>query len=239
MANGPAFADAVNLAVQHPQLDIGGHLVLIGGPSIAAPGKQLPPTLGQFIARIATGWSKAAIEEEFCAQIEKICSAGLTLSHLDTHKHTHLMPRVLDAMLSAAHRYEIKWARRPFDFSLPAASAGAPLSARMIRYALGSRKGSFTAKLDAAGVRSTDHFAGLQLTGRFRAAELSALIATLPEGSIEFMCHPGHCREDLLAAPTRLKQTREIELRALTSEQAIRAIEASKIELTNYRAALE
>ena len=235
MANGPAFDDAVNLADQHPGLDIGCHLVLIGGGSLADRGRQLPATLGQFIARIVAGWSKDAIEEEFCAQIERIRSAGINPSHLDTHKHTHLMPRVLDAMLSAARRYEIKWIRRPFDLPLSAASTGAGFSTRMIRRGLSPLSRRFTAKLDGSGRRSTDAFAGFQLMGRFRAAELSALIAALPQGSTEFMCHPGHCRDELMAAPTRLKQSREIELRSLTSGEVIRTLEASKIELTNYR----
>ena len=235
MANGPAFDGAVDLAVSHPGLDIGCHLVLIGGFSVADPGKPLPTTLGQFLLRVGAGWSKAAIEEEFCAQIEKIRSAGLTPSHLDTHKHTHLAPPVLDAMLSAARRYGIKWIRRPFDLPLTAARAGAGFSTRMIQRGLSPLRRRFTAKLEASGARATDAFAGFQLTGRFRAVELSELIAALPEGSTEFMCHPGHCRDELLAAPTRLKQSREIELRALTSDQAIRALEASNIELTSYR----
>jgi predicted glycoside hydrolase/deacetylase ChbG (UPF0249 family) len=33
--------------------------------------------------------------------------------------------------------------------------------------------------------------------GRFRTAELVELLARLPEGSTELMCHPGFCTEQL------------------------------------------
>ena len=68
--------------------------------------------------------------------------------------------------------------------------------------------------LAAHGCRTVDHFAGFQITGRFRRGELVELVAALPEGTTELMCHPGHCGEALRHAPTRLKESRERELRS-------------------------
>ena len=45
--------------------------------------------------------------------------------------------------------------------------------------------------------------------GKFDAASLAALIRGLPEGSTEFMCHPGRRCAELRAAGTRLKENRE------------------------------
>jgi predicted glycoside hydrolase/deacetylase ChbG (UPF0249 family) len=89
--------------------------------------------------------------------------------------------------------------------------------------------------LERHGCRTTDHFAGFQMTGRFRAAELAALIRALPEGITELMCHPGFCREELRRAPTRLKESREEELRALTAPEARQELEKAGVRLASYR----
>ena len=81
----------------------------------------------------------------------------------------------------------------------------------------------------------TDHFAGFQITGAYDAGALSQLIAELPEGMTEFMCHPGFCTAELQAARTRLKQSREEELRALISDEVRRAVEAAQVRLVSYR----
>ena len=89
--------------------------------------------------------------------------------------------------------------------------------------------------LDRRHCRTTDHFAGFQITGRFRTAELVKLIQALPEGSTELMCHPGRCTEELRSARTRLKQSREEELEALTAPETRRALETNGVNLVNYR----
>ena len=61
------------------------------------------------------------------------------------------------------------------------------------------------------------------------------MIRSLPEGSTEFMCHPGFCTDELRGARTRLKESRERELRALTSPEVRAALEESGVELMNYR----
>ncbi len=55
MANGDAFDDAVRLARETPTLDIGCHLVLIGGRSLVS-GKTVPGERGA--ARVGAGASR-------------------------------------------------------------------------------------------------------------------------------------------------------------------------------------
>jgi len=88
--------------------------------------------------------------------------------------------------------------------------------------------------LEKHGCRTTGHFAGFQITGRFRTAELVQLLEILPEGSTELMCHPGHCGEALRAAPTRLKESREHELAALVAPETRAAVERNGIEVVSY-----
>jgi predicted glycoside hydrolase/deacetylase ChbG (UPF0249 family) len=100
---------------------------------------------------------------------------------------------------------------------------------------LGVVRRRFARVLARHGCRSTDHFAGFQITGRYTASDLARLIRSLPEGSTEFMCHPGFCTDELRAARTRLKESREEELRALTSPEVRAAVEESGVKLVNYR----
>ena len=88
----------------------------------------------------------------------------------------------------------------------------------------------------AEGLHATNAFAGFQLTGFYREAELAGLLRALPDGVTEFMCHPGFCRAPLLAAHTRLKQSRVQELEALTSDLVQRTASEAQIEITSFRA---
>ena len=63
---------------------------------------------------------------------------------------------------------------------------------------------------------------------------LARLIRQLPEGSTEFMCHPGFCTQELQSAKTRLKESRRRELDALTSGEVRQAIEESNVTLARY-----
>ncbi|MGA7412544.1 MAG: ChbG/HpnK family deacetylase, partial [Bryobacteraceae bacterium] len=104
MANGDAFDDAVSLSRETPTLDIGCHLVLIQGASLAT-GEALPVNWKALLKALATG--KLDIEAELRAQIQKIVAAGIQPTHLDTHKHSHVHPAVFKAVLRLAREFEI------------------------------------------------------------------------------------------------------------------------------------
>jgi len=232
MANGDAFDDAVKLARETPSLDIGCHLVLIQGRSLLT-GRPLPRTIGQLLAALAR--RELRIYDELAAQVRHAEKAGIRPSHLDTHKHTHLAPPVLEAVARLAVEHGARWVRRPFDFPLSAPRGAVPLMKRLTSGALGATRRRFHRVLEGHGCRTTDHFAGFQITGRFRTAELVKLMDAIPEGSTEFMCHPGRCGESLRHAATRLKESRERELEALVAPEVRTAMERNGIELVNYR----
>ncbi|MBV8817830.1 MAG: ChbG/HpnK family deacetylase [Acidobacteriaceae bacterium] len=224
MATGEAFEDAVRLARQTPSLDVGCHLVLVGAPG-------LPANVGALMRSLLR--REIRIYDELVKQIRRIMDAGIEPTHLDTHKHTHLMPPVLSAVARSSEEFHIPWVRRPFDF--PAQANGIGVGKRLVSRSFGLVRPRFQKTLSAHGCRMTDHFAGFRITGRYDAAELARLIEQLPEGSTEFMCHPGFCTDELRGAQTRLKESREQELRALTSAEVRRAIESASVKLSNYR----
>jgi predicted glycoside hydrolase/deacetylase ChbG (UPF0249 family) len=231
MANGAAFDDALRLAKETPTLDIGAHLVLISGESLLT-GRPYPLSVPQLVAALAR--REIRPYEELRAQVRRIFDAGIRPTHFDTHKHTHLAPPVLDAVARLAEEFEVHWVRRPFDFPLNALRGAVPRVKRLTSDALGLMRRRFHRVLSRHGCRTTDHFAGFQITGRFRAAELVELLGIIPEGSTELMCHPGHCGPELRAARTRLKESREHELDALVSADVRAALTRHGIELVNY-----
>ena len=201
MADGGAFEHAVRIALSTPTLDVGVHLVLW------PDGGSLPRRLPSFVAR-SMAWSSARLEREFARQVEKVVAAGISPTHLDTHKHVHLLPWVMNAVARVAARFGIAWVRRPFH----------------------------QRQVTARGLRTPDHFLGIRLTGRMNRERLLAGLERLRPGLTELMCHPGVCDEELRNAPTRLKQERQTELEALTSPEVRRLLERRGICLTSYRA---
>jgi len=224
MATGEAFNDAVRLARETPSLDVGCHLVLVG----SAP---FPPSVPALIEALAL--RRIRPYDEVRAQVLKIIDAGLAPTHLDAHKHTHLLPPVLDAVARLSEEFRIPWVRRPFDFPLEAQAV--PWTRRAVSRGLGFLRRRFSRVLAAHGCRTTDHFAGFGITGNYDAAELVSLIRNLPEGATEFMCHPGYCTDELRAARTRLKESRLKELEALLSPQVREAIDAAGVRVLSYR----
>jgi len=220
MATGEAFDDAVRLARETPSLDIGCHLVLVGAPGF-------PATIPQLVRDLALG--RIRIYDRLVQQVRRIVDAGLKPTHLDTHKHTHLLPPVLEAVARISEEFRIAWVRRPFDFPLQPGGVG--WKNRLMRL----MNGSFQHALTRHHCRSTDWFAGFKFTGSYRSEDLINVIRALPEGITEFMCHPGHCGDDLRVARTRLKESREEELRALTAPEVRVALADAEVTLVNYR----
>jgi predicted glycoside hydrolase/deacetylase ChbG (UPF0249 family) len=231
MANGDAFDDAVRLAGETPSLDIGVHFVLVGGNSLL-DGRPYPSTVTQLMQAVALG--RIRIYEELRAQMERILAAGLRPSHVDTHKHTHLLPPVLEAVARLAGEHGVRWVRRPFDFPLSGGPSQTPWSKRAVSRAFGLVGRQFQTKLARHGCRSTDWFAGFQITGRYGAEDVLHLLRNLPEGSTEFMVHPGFCGEQLRAAGTRLKESRAAELAALTDRRVVEYVREPGVRLVRY-----
>jgi predicted glycoside hydrolase/deacetylase ChbG (UPF0249 family) len=230
MANGAAFDDAVRLRRENPGLDVGCHLVLIGGRSLLDRNREFPLTVGQMLNAITRRSLRPY--DEFRLQVAKILEAGIRPTHIDTHKHTHLFPPVLDAVAQIAEEFGIHWVRRPFD--LPITPDGTPWTRRIVSRLMHLVQGRFHRVLARHGCRTTDHFAGFQMTGRYAASDVIALIKVLPEGITEFMTHPGHHGPELEAAHTRLKSSRAEELADLTAPEVRRALDQSGVTLTRY-----
>jgi chitin disaccharide deacetylase len=250
MANGTAFDDAVERAKANPTLGVGCHLVLTGGNSVASREKipslanregRLPESLPALVARLSLGSVRTEdMETELRAQLEKISRAGIELTHVDTHKHTHVHPRVMGAIGRVAREFGITRVRNPIenfrDSWRTARSEHTGLAMNMAASCAVRSVGSwFQSIAKKYGLRSPDHFLGLAITGSVSAAALCRLIDTLPDGSTEIMTHPGLCDAELMSTDTRLNRQRETELDGLLSADATRLAQTNGVRLISYR----
>lgn len=228
MANGPALEHAVGLALQSPTLAIGCHLTLVEGPSVARPGTKLPPSLVSLLVDPPTREDALG---EFRAQVERLLACGVQPDHLDTHKHLHIFPPVLQAVTEIAREFGIRWIRKPFDIPFGAVRA----KRRWVAAVLEPLRIAFDERLARTGCRTTDYFAGFSATGAVTAPWLVVLLTELPHGTGELVCHPGYCGPELSVANTRLKESRPAELGALCDPAVLDAVNANGIELLAYR----
>ena len=250
MATGPAFGHAVALAKANPKLGVGCHLVLTGGvavaqadkiPSLVGRNGILPGSLGALVARVTSGRVRTKdIEVEIRAQIEKIRSSGIVPSHVDTHKHTHVHPKVMNVVARVARECGITRIRNPVEkLSDSLRTTRGDGLARLKDLAAASAVRIVAAEFRRISRRfqlvSPDYFLGLAATGRLNEAALCRLIDTLPDGRTEIMLHPGICDADLTATRSRLQQQRETEMKALLAPEVARIVRERGIRLISYR----
>jgi hopanoid biosynthesis associated protein HpnK len=247
MANAKDSDDAIDLAKAQLSLKTGCHVVLIDGfplaanlPSLTENSPRFRNSLKQFaVAAIRRQIAAEEVQREVEAQINKIQSRGIKLTHVDSHKHTHMFPHILRPLLHAAKARGIRAVRNPFEplRCWPAGMVlGAPglwlRSAGVMAFQLFA--GEFRRALKAEGMVSTDGTVGIAITGMLDQQRLLRILEALPDGTWELVCHPGYSDADLFTSGTRLTQSREIELSALTSAETRETIANRQIELISY-----
>lgn len=251
MANGQAFEDAVRLARNVPLLSIGCHVVLIDGEPVlneksltslrSGKDKGFRDGLKSFAARALTGrLNPDEVELEVGAQIRKLQTAGIAVTHVDTHKHTHLYPAVLRPILRAARACGVRAIRNPFGPRKPLKSGELITRPNLwTRYAevriLRTLASKFRETARREGMLTTDGTFGIVVTGALDETLFRTIAAIVPDGTWEFVCHPGYNDGELRLAKTRLRESRETELRLLTMPEARQILLDREIELISYR----
>jgi hopanoid biosynthesis associated protein HpnK len=250
MANGREFEDAAQRARTAPRLSTGCHIVLADGSPVLKP-SQVPSLIDRSSAngtRFREAWSSFAwaaisrrlvpeeIEAEAVAQIRRLQAAGITVSHLDTHKHTHLFPHVLRPLLRAVAACGVPALRNPFgpvQLSLLARRPG--LCQRWLASAtLQGWAQQFRKAVKEADLITPDGTLGVVATGALDERLFAWIVQHIPEGTWEFVCHPGYVDEQLQGVKTRLRESRAQELQVLTSPQARELLSKAGIELISY-----
>jgi predicted glycoside hydrolase/deacetylase ChbG (UPF0249 family) len=240
MARAAATEEAVEMAKATPSLGVGCHVVLVDGEPVLSGVQDIPnladPVCGRFKATLTEflrgiynplGGSRYGatiaqkvdyqIESEARAQIQLLQSRGVQLTHIDTHKHTHMFPQVLRPVLRAARACGIHSVRNPFEPAWSvAATPGAPLTRRVQVRLLRVLERSFRRVVAEEGFKTTNGALGVLATGTLDERTVVSLLSALPDGGVyELVTHPGYNDGDLARANTRLLASRETEREAL------------------------
>jgi hopanoid biosynthesis associated protein HpnK len=248
MANSSAFDHALQLAQSNPSLAIGCHVVLIDGTPVLPP-QDIPdliePDTDRFYSSLTAFGRRVLrnrispdqIEAEATAQIRKLQQAGINVTHLDTHKHTHIFPQLLDPVLRAARACGVPAIRKPFEPFSASFLIAAPrtykrwLQTKLLRVFLGH----FLRATKQSKIFTTSGTVGIAATGILDQRLFARIANGLPEGLWELVCHPGYDDQDLRQASTRLLQSRKRELEILTSSTTKEVLERRGIQLISYR----
>jgi predicted glycoside hydrolase/deacetylase ChbG (UPF0249 family) len=252
LANGAAFAGGVEAARSALGLGVGVHLNLSDGPPVAE--RETITSLlnddGEFaggpqsllLRRVRRGLLLAEVESEWDAQIQKVCDAGIVPTHLDGHKHVHMLPGLFEIALRLAKRHDIGAIR----VSLEASSLRAALSSGSIQHAgvvirqgvqaRGLKMLARDARDEAqyARISTTDYFCWISQTGELTHEGVAQFVKSLPDGTTELMCHPGYADAALQKTQTRLQGSRQNELRILTDTGIRNLVAWLGIRLIDY-----
>ena len=246
MVNGGAFESAIETLRANPGLDAGLHLNLTEGRPASAP--ELIPTLAnspgflyhhpfELMAALLRGKVRAAdLEREIRAQLQKAVDAGAQISHVDGHKHVHVVPKVFRIVCRVAPDYGVGAIRSTVERVPRWRSVSTQIAKQ---YFFGKAlSGAFVLAQSGNGRRSLKtprRLYGITQTGFLDLQTFADILSRMENGISEVMCHPGYVDDDLRRTPTRLHFQRERELELLTSHEVQDLLERAGVGLATYR----
>jgi hopanoid biosynthesis associated protein HpnK len=199
MANGAAFEHAISICRRIPSLDLGIHLTLVEEEPVirANQVRSLVDASGRLHRHAATFTRKyftgkirlQEVERELEAQVRKVMSRGIKVSHLDSHQHLHMLPQVLRLTIKLAKKYGIEAIRLPHETIRPYMLRGEGAISRALQLSILNifcRLGKNTNSV------RIDDFVGFFFGGNLQKKNLYKILQSLPtRGTCELMCHPG------------------------------------------------
>ena len=220
MVGAKAAGDAVERARGLPSLGVGLHLTLLDGRPVLPP-EEIPDLVGldgrfpsdPFRFGVALYSSQAMQRQanaEIEAQFERFSATGLTMDHINGHKHFHLHPVVSRAIARMAPRFDRPPVRVPLEPFGP----------------------SFRANRNRAFGRLAGWLFYYVQTRRIRR-ELTA--SSIPSNDYVFGIATRRC-EGPDNAPSSYQS--ENELAALLSPEVKKKMAAQGLRTSSYRAAL-
>jgi|WetSurMetagenome_2_1015567.scaffolds.fasta_scaffold43387_3 predicted glycoside hydrolase/deacetylase ChbG (UPF0249 family) len=240
LLGGPHTGEALTWAAEHPEFDFGVHLNLTHGAPLL-PAERVRSlvdangrfhSLGRFLVRATLGRIRLAeIEAEWGAQIAAVRGAGVRISHLDSHQHVHLVPRIFRGVavrLAAEEGVVIRAMNGPVSVRPPRPDIKGIALALATRIDVGHRY-RHVVGARGAGTALRDHATldGLQATLR----------DTIPGETYELVVHPGVVDEDLRTSGDGYWGGREKERALLAAEETRAWLRFAGFELRDFRGA--
>ncbi|MBK34495.1 MAG: hypothetical protein CME26_03065 [Gemmatimonadetes bacterium] len=234
---GRSFDHALDLLSSCPDLGVGVHLTLIEETPLS-PLDQVRSLVGEegrfhrdyrhFVSALVRGRIEPGhVRLELERQVKVLLDREITVGHLDSHQHVHVLPGVWHHVVSLAQQFGIPFVRIPrFDsvWSSNPAVSFARLGLNVWSCARRSTKGN---------LRSARFTPGLHLSGRLSRETLQGTVEGLRPGLNELVVHPG-CTTPSLNDRYDWGYDWSGEKEALSSPEARASIEGNSVRLTNF-----
>ncbi len=194
LVNGEKFDEAVKISKRNPNLGIGLHFNIIEGESIAGENNvsSLLNEMGLFFdnyntlaKKIIIGQVKLEeIEIELDAQIKYCKNSGLAITHIDSHQHLHMLPKIYKMLVKVSNKHGINKFRylnppyADFSFSLKLKA--------LLSIFFKIRKSIYT-----KNVITPDCFIGFFNSGNLKYNYIYDVLNKIKSGIIEIGFHPG------------------------------------------------
>ena len=241
MANGAAFEHAMSICRSVPSLDVGIHLTLVEEQPVLDASTLLSLVnvdgrfhhhIAEFMKRYCTGRiSLREVRSELDAQIRKVMNRGVSVSHLDSHQHIHMLPCIWRITAELAMEYGIPAIRFPRE--------------RVRAYML-KQRGAISRVLPLLVLNCfcwlgrhtralrTDHLVGFFFGGNLHKDNLQEVLRHLPRtGTCELMCHPGF--DDPKTRYSHWGYHWVDELHALIDQEIVEELQRKGVQVISYR----
>jgi len=247
-SNFPAVEEVPLVAERFPDVSIGIHLNLSVGKPVCDPAEisSLVDESGHFWYRrfpqkaLSGKLRTGHIRKELYAQVERLKSFGVKISHWDSHQNRHLYLPFFKVALEVAAEHNIKKMRNHRRW-LYSDEANAAKKALRFYLTHPRRFGSFVycrclmRYAKSRGMQMADYFLspGAGHGGREKPDTWKKIFQFLPAGTSEIACHPGYPDETLRQYATMI-DNRPKELEALRDKSLLQAAEDFGVELINF-----
>jgi len=243
LVTGGAFEDAVALARQNPELDVGLHLTLVEEQAVLGrevlatlvdEAGRFPQTSAEFFRRVLLGrisWDE--VEREIAAQIARFRTTGLRLSHIDSHQHLHMFPPVLRIVRRLIRTMDSVWIRNSAG---PWRKSPGVTTGRWVQQ-LGLNLSSLSARGLHGHQQMPDGMLGFDVSGCLTRFALEQTLQKIPDGLYELICHPGERDPDTQTRYRHWGYHWPEELDALTAPEMQLVLEEQGISLTSFAGA--
>jgi hopanoid biosynthesis associated protein HpnK len=199
MVSGAAATDAVARAKTMPNLRVGLHLVLVEGKPVL-PASSVPDLVdsrGHFRADMTRAGAamfffpklRRQLAAEIEAQFAAFSATGLTLDHVNAHKHFHLHPTIAALIVKAAKAHGARGARVPLEPQAVLRRVEHHKPSAIVALTAPFARG-LRARFRRAGIGAPDYVFGLAWSGAMTPDRLAGLIEHLPGGLSEIYLHP-------------------------------------------------
>lgn len=241
IASGAAFEHAIEICRLVPTLDVGVHLTLVeerpllradAVASLVNNEWRFHQNAKKFAKKYFTGKIRLQeVKNELEAQVRKVLSRGINVSHLDSHQHLHMLPKVHEVTVKIAKQFGIPAIRSTREKIHLGMLKNMGLFSRLFFLLVLNRIPRLP---EDPEIKRTDYFLGFFFSGILNKMNLMKVFHRLPHtGTCELMCHPGF--DDPNSRYTHWNYNWNDELNALTDPDVKEFIASNNIELISFR----